>query len=99
MAKYERLKHTILKTIITLFTSMLLLILMLLQNFNDNSTNIVKANERGFEYQWNNAVYGNGASDSKSKIIGDANNGNVVIDKDGMKSVSLEIGNLRCKKK
>ena len=87
MAKYRRFIHTILKITTTLFISILLLVIMLLQNFTGNDNNIVQAYERAFEYQWNNAIYGSGASASKSKIIGNANNGNVVIDSNSGKIV------------
>lgn len=87
MAKYRRLKHTILKIITTVFISMLLLTTVFLQEIIKNDKNIVKAYERAVEYQWNNAVYGNGSSASKSKIIGNASKGNVIIDSNSGKIV------------
>ena len=87
MAKHRRLAYTLLKIITTLSISMLLLITMVLQNFTKHGSNIVQAYERDLEYQWNNAIYGNGASASKSKIIGNASNGNVVIDSNSGKIV------------
>lgn len=89
MKKYIRLKNVKSRIIIPFFVLELLFITMLSEfiQYNKTTISVYGQDLKNQEYQWKNAIYGNGTSTSKSKIIGNASEGMVTIDSDSGKIV------------